>query len=287
MDDYFSTKIYEFTTNCRACGDCEFKIRTNPKERTFDYTSGIRKKVEEFDSAEAGTHGVIDTEFGNGILQYKNGKVDASDALDGTADALHLLEKNVSGHRKAMTEHEHMNSLIELNSRMDEDADANATVRASFRKDRKAKKRRLGEAAGMGLGRGIELSGVTKEDESLAKQAIDKRRISRDAGKAYQSEKDKFRSVRTGSIFGSQKSSKQRRGRRKTPSNEKTEKDNTDEMRKKSVQKPAKRKITIRHQKPAVASTQQTKNSILLEPSSGSDDGALAALSSCYASDSD
>eukprot|EP00584_Thalassiosira_punctigera_P006759 CAMPEP_0172542018 /NCGR_PEP_ID=MMETSP1067-20121228/12711_1 /TAXON_ID=265564 ORGANISM="Thalassiosira punctigera, Strain Tpunct2005C2" /NCGR_SAMPLE_ID=MMETSP1067 /ASSEMBLY_ACC=CAM_ASM_000444 /LENGTH=214 /DNA_ID=CAMNT_0013328171 /DNA_START=200 /DNA_END=840 /DNA_ORIENTATION=+ len=138
VDDYFTTKIYEFTTRCRACGDCEFKMRTNPKERTFDYVSGIRKKVEEFDTAEAGTGGVIDTEIGNGILEYKNGRV--LDAPDGTA--LNLLEKSAAGHRKAQTEHEHMTSLIELNAKMGEDADANASIRAAFRKDRKAKRRR-------------------------------------------------------------------------------------------------------------------------------------------------
>ena len=68
----------------------EFKIRTNPKERTFDYVAGIRKKHEEFDSAEAGTHGVIDTDFGNGIFEYKNGTlIDAPD--DESPAALHLL----------------------------------------------------------------------------------------------------------------------------------------------------------------------------------------------------
>ena len=35
--DYYTTKIWEFTTKCRACGGAEFKIRTNPRERGFDY----------------------------------------------------------------------------------------------------------------------------------------------------------------------------------------------------------------------------------------------------------
>lgn len=205
VDDYFTTKIYEFTTRCRACGNCEFKIRTNPKERSFDYVSGIRKKVEEFDSAEAGTHGVIDTEFGNGILEYKNGKVEGAPEDFNTATGattLNLLEKHVTGHRKAQTEHEHMTSLIELNAKMVEDADANASIRATFRKDRKAKKRRLGEAAGLGLGRGIELlSGGIEEDASLAKRAMDMQKRSRSSAQAHQSEKDKLRSVRSGSIY--------------------------------------------------------------------------------------
>ena len=39
VDDYFTTKIYEFTTKCRSCANCEFKIRTNPKEQTFGESS--------------------------------------------------------------------------------------------------------------------------------------------------------------------------------------------------------------------------------------------------------
>jgi hypothetical protein len=212
VDDYFTTKIYEFTTNCRACGECEFKIRTNPKERTFDYVAGIRKKVEEFDSAEAGTHGVVDTEFGNGILQYKNGKVEGEVAAATTttlaSNSLQLLEKNVAGHRKVQTEHEHMTSLLKLNSKMSDDADANASLRSAFRKDRKAKRRRLEEAAGLGLGRGIELKERNDEDMTLAKFTMDRSRKMERSGRssAHQLENDRFRNARRGSIFSSKSS---------------------------------------------------------------------------------
>ncbi|KAL7542078.1 hypothetical protein ACHAXR_011491 [Thalassiosira sp. AJA248-18] len=302
VDDYFTTKIYEFTTRCRACQECEFKIRTNPKERTFEYVSGIRKKVEEFDSAEAGTHGVIDTEFGNGILQYKNGKVlDAPENNNnnpGASTALHLLEKNVTGHRKAQTEHEHMTSLLELNSKMGEDANANSLIRATFRKDRKAKKRRLGEAAGMGLGKGIELlssssgDSRTVEDATLAKRVMDASRRSRDG--AHRSEKDKFRSVRTGSIFSSsqKKSSEHKQcGRRKMPNvggepveRKKTANDGCSSSgRKKSTIQTKMQKITICPQN--LGSNSKMKAAKEKTLSGGS--SALAALSSYYASDSD
>jgi hypothetical protein len=207
VDDYFTSKIYEFTTKCRACGECEFKIRTNPKERTFDYVVGLRKKVEEFDSAEAGTHGVVDTEFGNGLLQYKNGKVEGEAAAGTTtalaSNSLQLLEKNVAGHRKVQTEHEHMTSLLKLNSKMGDDADANASLRSAFRKDRKAKKRRLGEAAGLGLGRGIELKESNDEDTALAKLTMDRRRKMERSGRssAHQAENDRFRVQGEGVFF--------------------------------------------------------------------------------------
>jgi len=283
VDDYFSTKIYEFTTNCRACGKCEFKIRTNPKDRTFDYTVGIRKKKEDFDTAEAGARGVVDTDFGNGILEYKNGKVlDAPDANPATAtNALHFLEKHVTGHRKAQTEHEHMTSLIHLNSKMVEDADANASIRANFRKDRKAKKRRLGEAAGMGLGKGIELSKGSEEDATLAKRAMNMRQRSRRDGDRSNilGSDDRIRSIRSGSIFGKQTSSKHGRCQRpkKIAGEEMASKKRVHVSGKKSAPKQM---IAIHLEKPRNGAVKTTKRSL-------SDNGALAALSACYASDSE
>ncbi|KAL7538911.1 hypothetical protein ACHAWF_006246 [Thalassiosira exigua] len=277
VDDYFTTKIYEFTTRCRACGDCEFKIRTNPKDKTFHYVLGIRKKVEEFDSAEAGTHGVIDTDVGSGILQYKNGKVDAPDGSG--LGALHLLEKDVAGHRRAQTEHERTTSLLHLNAKMGEDADANASLRSTYRKDRKAKKRRLGEASGLGLGRGIELAGATTEDAALAKRTMETHRRSRDGGRARLSEKEKFRSVRSGGIFGTGRgvSSGSRNLPTRTP-RQKTKDERNGSNGKGSAQR---QKVTICPSKSGLKSME----SKLVKPSTP-DNGAIAALSS-YGSDSD
>ena len=42
-------------------------IRTNAKVQCFDYISGIHKKVEEFDTLDAGTLSVIDTDYGNAL----------------------------------------------------------------------------------------------------------------------------------------------------------------------------------------------------------------------------
>jgi len=299
VDDYFTTKIYEFTTRCRACGNCEFKIRTNPKGRTFDYVSGIRKKVEEFDSAEAGTHGVIDTEIGNGILQYKNGRVlddDGGEAVAASASSttttgLNLLEKHVTGHRRVQTEHEQMTSLLQLNSKtVGDDADANASVRAAFRKDRKAKKRRLGEATKLGLGRGIELkSGEAREDVDLAKRTM--RHRDRSRGSAHRSERDKLRSVRAGSIFATPTKKKEKtklrskeRGisgcRNHDPREKAAVKTQTEHEGK--MQAVPKKKIIL-HQKSDCDSKTLTK----VCTSAVSDEGAFAALSTFYGSDSE
>lgn len=205
VDDYFTTKIYEFTTKCRACANCEFKIRTNPKEQTFDYVSGIRRKIEEFDSRDAGTLGVIDTDAGAGIYQYKGGKLEDAGDEDNVDVALKALEKSARGKRKAMTEYEQMESLYRVNTRMEEDADANAVLRSGYRKERKAKKRRFEEAKKLGLGRGISLAGETEQDVAHAKVTMGLRDHAREQQQADGSEKKTFHSIRTGSIFSSEK----------------------------------------------------------------------------------
>jgi hypothetical protein len=66
---YFSMPIYKFSMTCCACNKCEFVIQTNPKEWSFDYLEGIHKQVQEFDTRQAGTAGMIDTENGNKLIQ--------------------------------------------------------------------------------------------------------------------------------------------------------------------------------------------------------------------------
>lgn len=287
VDDYFTTKIYEFTTTCRACGKCEFKIRTNPKERTFDYVVGIRKKIEEFDSAEAGTYGVIDTEFGNGILQYKNGKVVGEAATTATAQttnsSLQLLEKNAAGHRKAQTEHEYMTSLIKLNSKMGEDADANSNLRSMYRKDRKAKKRRLGKAASLGLGRGIEITeGNHEDDTTLAKLTMDMRARKDRSSSAHQVEKERFRDARRGSIFASIKPTNSRHVKTKRSRNAAAKTTYAHAAVGKIMGGP-KQQIPIECKQSQSSSVKPAAENVAKAASVG----ALAALSSCYASDSD
>ena len=242
--------------------------------------------MEEFDSIEAGTHGVIDTDLGPGINPFNNGKIVVS-SLDSNLKAanmgaLSLLEKNAAGHRKNLTEHEQMCSLLQLNSKMEEDADANAALRASFRKDRKAKKQRLGDAVNMGLGRGIELSGVTEDDVMGAKNAMQMRNSRWEAGgRAHQSEKETLRKMRTGSIFASPKNSYTFKfdRKREVQLKEKT-------MTKSSVDgvsdgRNQKKKIVIKPLKSKIVSQKSVK-----DPTSTSASDALSALSN-YGSDSD
>ena len=282
MSDYFTSKIYEFTTKCRACADCEFKIRTNPKEQCFDYVSGIRKKVEEFDSAEAGALGVVDTDAGAGIYQYKNGKLVGADGK-GEDAALQALETSARGERKAMTEYEQMESLYQVNTRMEEDADANALLRKGYRKERKAKKRRLEDARKMGLGRGISLSGETDQDVEDARVTIGLRDHQRVSDSAYSYEKNRYSSIRSGSIFSSKKiKSKSEKSATKRNGTS----DNTDvtTTRKGDMIHRGKKKIFICPQRTTNGTRMEMKEVTKSEPSSCK--SAISALAA-YGSDSD
>jgi hypothetical protein len=284
----------------------------------FDYITGIRRKVEEYNTEEAGTHGIIDTEFGNGILHYENGKVHGPGVDDAVAAAvttsgsnkLGMLERNVVGQRIAQTEHERMTSLITLNSRMVHDSDHNASIRRAFRIDRKAKKRRFANAATLGLGRGIELldgSKEVEEDTMFAKEVMHSRR--RDSGNndldANIHSNDRLRDVRAGGIFSSMKSSNGISSRASSSAHDlmRTNRGNNNmkcsklhngaqimirRRRKKSCPKEGKKSASIDPQEDQ-SSTQQPVDTIIVERESkhameeGSD--ALALLSSCYDSD--
>lgn len=207
VDDYFTTKIYEFTTKCRACAQSTFKIRTNPQERTFDYIEGIRKKVEEFDTTEAGTAGIIDTDVGAGIIP-------SSGAGSSTVDSnLSRLERTAAGERKAQTEYGRLESIQRLNdSTTKDDAGSNANLRATYRKARQGRKRRIGDAEAIGLGRNIELAEVNTADDATSKEVFAQRIVI--DGKARKRERDSFQAVRSESIFDKVKPSiRKRQGR--------------------------------------------------------------------------
>lgn len=54
VGEYYSSKIYSFTFACNECkGSCE--IRNDPASRDYLYSTGIRKKVTDFDPLDAGT----------------------------------------------------------------------------------------------------------------------------------------------------------------------------------------------------------------------------------------
>ena len=176
---------------------------------------------------------------------------------------------------------------------MGEDADANAAMRATFRKNRKAKRRRLGDAGKMGLGKGIELlSEGTAEDEASAKEAMDRRERGSRESSAYarKSEQEKFRSVRTGSIFSSQSSSSKRKssgGRAKTKDIANARRGPGRQPNEHECKKGPAPKQKIRIQLGISASDSSVKPTIKDHSDSDNDVCALGALACNYGSDSD
>jgi len=206
VDDYFSTKIWEFTMKCRACSESKFVIRTNPKGRCFDYLSGIKKKVEEFDTIDAGSLGVIDTDDGRGIQKYSNGTLhgknisDATSSSSSNVSAIDKLQQEKIGERKALTERDAMEYLMKHNDNtMHDDATSNSKLRSTYRVVRKAKKRRLLDACKKGLGKGIELPEISVKDTTLARSAFVNEKNKDE--KSRMVEREKFSALRGGSIF--------------------------------------------------------------------------------------
>ena len=200
--NYFTTKIYEFQMKCRACSKEEFVIRTNPKERSFDYVKGIKKRVQEFDTKEAGTLGVIDTDVGNGIESWCSAEPDVH--KKDKKNPLSRLESRIVGERKAMTDRDAMDYLLDHNrTTLQDDAKSNSNLRAHYRIERKAKKRRLGQAAAAGLGRGIELAESESGDLFLAKEVFKNDESPNEIQRgSRRRELENFRNLRTESLFG-------------------------------------------------------------------------------------
>lgn len=191
---YFSSKIWEFRMTCRECSN-PFAIRTNPKERCFDYVSGIKKKIEEFDTTEAKSLGVIDTEYGHAIHNFTNGRLDVPTGSQ--QSAIERLEKEVLGQRRVISDLDAMKMLLQHNrSTMHDDATSNSNLRATYRTVRKRKKQGLSEAKSRGLGKGIVLDEVQHDDLVESRRAFERNNVQ--DRRARLLEKRKFQELQKG-----------------------------------------------------------------------------------------
>jgi coiled-coil domain-containing protein 130 len=172
-------------------------IRTNPKERGFDYVSGIHKQIQEFDTKEAGTVGYIDTEYGNKFV---------TEGANSNS-ALGQLESVASSKRKVMTEQDELQALIKSNSQTKfDDATSNANLRATFRVERRGRKRRLKDGTARGWKSGMELADERVEDIATARSMTYRN------GK--QVERESFGKLRRSSIFAEGNDKQGRRSKR-------------------------------------------------------------------------
>lgn len=195
---------------CRACSDSIFLIKTNPKDRCFDYVTGIKKKVEEFDTVEALSLGVIETDVdanGSGnIVPFSLNRGNQNDPTNSKErnNPMDKLENVAKGERKALTERDEMEALYNLQSRlMYDDAASNSVLRSKYRIKRKETKKLQKETESLGLGKGILLS--SKEEVKVCELESMKRKHERSEKKVREEEKSRWHKVRSGSIFSGAK----------------------------------------------------------------------------------
>jgi len=208
-ETYFSTTILEFQMKCRMCAAQEFVIRTNPRERNFDYVSGIKKHTRN------DIHQVELIEQRKKREQTQKQDTTVGDTTSNSDDddvIMNQLETMARGKRKIMSEVDYMIKAQQFQDQyFQNDADSNATLRTAFRKDRKDRKRRRKEAQALGLHESIVLMDHNPEDAVAAKEKT--------YGDSKHREKVTFGNVRVSSIFstkmsnsGKKKSSKTRIG---------------------------------------------------------------------------
>jgi len=138
IGSYFTTKIWQFDLKCRMCANQCFVICTNPKQRGFDYVSGIKKKelkshtssVDTFKNVKSYIKGIGELTLVNRPSCQNNYSL-----LDfGHFESpLIKLEKQVIGKHIANTEHEKLICLLRRNSfAMSDDSKSNSDLRDIF-----------------------------------------------------------------------------------------------------------------------------------------------------------
>jgi coiled-coil domain-containing protein 130 len=192
-ETYFSTPILEFQLSCRKCQH-PWRIRTNPKERGFDYVEGITIQAGQEDVVQQPSSSVEDMTSSQGIIVTN----------------LDRLESVARGQRSSITEIERLQAIQQLNSKTTlEDADLNAVIRKGFRGDRKLNLVKRQQAAKIGWREGMQWLNSSLDDQVAAKTTV--------YGKAHDTEKRHFGKVRKSSIFGKHSRKETKRKRHSAP----------------------------------------------------------------------
>ena len=177
-----------FVRSCRP-----WVIRTDPKERGFEYVSGVKR--------QAGQDRNLITE-GVGSVPIASSKNAQRTSLDGLEAA--VVTKKTS--KRPRTEIEELEGLLKLNQSANaegKDVDHNASIRKAFRYDRREKRKRLIGGKKLGWKGGMALLEVNDSDILLSKETS--------YGRASVEERSKLSKVRKSSIFESSRKAKDKR----------------------------------------------------------------------------
>jgi coiled-coil domain-containing protein 130 len=183
---YISSPIYEFHMTCRICAVAEFVIRTNPKEQSFDYISGIHRRQDFSNTTAAAAATSVTSSFPTKL------------------NGLSQLEASVNEKRKIETDRDALEALLRVNERtFGADFQNNSSIRSSFRIDRKKKKARLESATKLGWAKGMEVL-LESDLEDIVKSKL----VTFSNGRHV--ERQKLHHVQSSSMFPPKDESKRR-----------------------------------------------------------------------------
>jgi coiled-coil domain-containing protein 130 len=181
---YFTTTIYSFDMKCYSC-EQRFEIKTDPKNRTYDYVSGLRKHEQDYEAnAEEGI-----VEVGNDEVRQK---------ID--ADPMFKLQHHQEDYRRTQTARDRLEELQELQDETHrKDYDVNALLRSKNRKKRALENEELQDGKRRGFN--IRLVATTPAEERSAKSVV----YRKDVMKLHSQEAYKRAKIQTESIFSRSK----------------------------------------------------------------------------------
>jgi len=173
-------------------------IRTDPKERSYAYVSGVKLQAGQEKS-------LVEDGF---LIEHADGSSGAKGNHKNSLDALEAAIVRKKNGKAPLTEIEELEALRKLNERASaegNDVDHNALIRKTFRTDRREHRRRLVGGTSLGWKAGMALLPSSDGDVLASKEAV--------YGRASSNERKKLSGVRKSSIFDSKPSRRQRKKR--------------------------------------------------------------------------
>ena len=178
---YFTTQIWSFVMKCPECNH-ELKIKTDPKNCTYDFAEGIRKHEQDYIP-----------DFDDNVEITNDNDTKQMMAID----PMYRLQHYQEDHKKVMTEQERFQDLIDIQEQQHKlDYDLNSKLRNSNRKQKKRRIELLDEATSKGLA--IPLLEYHPDDEAIASNIVFKKHLK---DRFQTSENNKILNIQSQSIF--------------------------------------------------------------------------------------
>jgi hypothetical protein len=158
---YFTTTIYMFTMKCYSC-DMTFKVRTNPKDRTYDFVEGLRKHEQEYSAEDQ--EGIIHLLTDEERFQLSN-------------DPIAKLQHTNEDTKRAKTQFERLTDLQDLQEKVyKDDFSINSLLRKKNRAVKKQEQEQLEEGRKRGV-TNIRLLDLDEKDEAEAKKVFQEKKL--------------------------------------------------------------------------------------------------------------